>query len=201
MPQMPMGSDMPFQSTLPARGATSICTQGTGGNDNFNPRSPHGERQSCPFPPCATVCISIHAPRTGSDGIVTSMITWIIPFQSTLPARGATPPPCGVLLPDAISIHAPRTGSDDFARDSLIIFEISIHAPRTGSDCRRDPPKYLQDISIHAPRTGSDISGTPYKQTSDISIHAPRTGSDSVRWLIFRCTTYFNPRSPHGERR
>ena len=34
-----------------------------------------------------------------------------------------------------------------------------------------------------------------------ISIHAPRTGSDALRWIPCPATAYFNPRSPHGERR
>ena len=57
--------------------------------DNFNPRSPHGERLSLACDVLASFWISIHAPRTGSDGITHYM---------------------GVA--EAISIHAPRTGSD-----------------------------------------------------------------------------------------
>ena len=78
-----------FQSTLPARGATLDrlplfpCTL------NFNPRSPHGERH----PHCCAV-------------------SQMCPFQSTLPARGATRHSCRVRRLDVISIHAPRTGSD-----------------------------------------------------------------------------------------
>ena len=57
-----------FQSTLPARGATPWgCTSNCMGY--FNPRSPHGERRNA----CSNFhrphCISIHAPRTGSDGV------------------------------------------------------------------------------------------------------------------------------------
>ena len=80
-----------FQSTLPARGATrfsalsgsqakiSIHAPRTGsdlvkndsmGRDhNFNPRSPHGERQHWESPKTSGKGISIHAPRTGSDKI------------------------------------------------------------------------------------------------------------------------------------
>ena len=36
--------------------------------------------------------ISIHAPRTGSDVDVANVPNQEEPFQSTLPARGATPP-------------------------------------------------------------------------------------------------------------
>ena len=78
-----------FQSTLPARGATNLPNPAGSLSDNFNPRSPHGERPprgtneaaEWHFNPrsphgerlsvsarCSQVyCISIHAPRTGSD--------------------------------------------------------------------------------------------------------------------------------------
>ena len=89
-----------FQSTLPARGATdSGGPLGELGQD-FNPRSPHGER---PAPVLSVVCpsvISIHAPRTGSDAI-----------QST-------PNPSW-----EISIHAPRTGSDVNRRHSVTAYK------------------------------------------------------------------------------
>ena len=60
------GATLRFQSTLPARGATFDTAEGD-----------------------AAKCISIHAPRTGSD--VSK---------------------CQMLINPLISIHAPRTGSD-----------------------------------------------------------------------------------------
>ena len=77
-----------FQSTLPARGAT------------------YSNMESA-----LTSGISIHAPRTGSDGCGGRV--WV--------------------LPD-ISIHAPRTGSDLGSKLLQVQINISIHAPRTGSD-------------------------------------------------------------------
>ena len=56
--------------------------------------------------------ISIHAPRTGSDGRGASAAVGQARFQSTLPARGATHAQKAVVLTLPISIHAPRTGSD-----------------------------------------------------------------------------------------
>ena len=56
-----------FQSTLPARGATESAAQKVCLPNDFNPRSPHGERQ---------------APGLWHK--------WMLSFQSTLPARGAT---------------------------------------------------------------------------------------------------------------
>ena len=78
-----------FQSTLPVWGATySPINTGTR-LQNFNPRSPCGERHNISW-----------------TGVVTSV------FQSTLPVWGATR---GYIMKkwyNVISIHAPRVGSD-----------------------------------------------------------------------------------------
>ena len=57
---------------------------------DFNPRSPHGERPSDGVECINSPSISIHAPRTGSDGIRIYVLNSRVKFQSTLPARGAT---------------------------------------------------------------------------------------------------------------
>ena len=101
-----------FQSTLPARGATT-------------------ER---PEPRLCSL-ISIHAPRTGSDvtSFILLMLRWMISIHA--PRTGSdvlSVLAFGVLV---ISIHAPRTGSDGTAAHGGGGFRrISIHAPRTGSD-------------------------------------------------------------------
>ena len=221
---MPM-QPAPFQSTLPARGATSsICylhqlplisihAPRTGSDmwrrarmsslRDFNPRSPHGERLNAVSP----------------EGN-------LILFQSTLPARGATGRSKMTTLTRDISIHAPRTGSDvDFSGLMEKSILISIHAPRTGSDNKiRQEMQQFQQISIHAPRTGSDALAmwcvlnhgnfnprSPHGERlgirmaqqamQKISIHAPRTGSDPTSPLPPWMLRDFNPRSPHGERR
>ena len=78
---------------------------------------------------------------------------------------------------------------------------ISIHAPRTGSDQIINNGKEPLTISIHAPRTGSDGFTMLLLFARHISIHAPRTGSDQNIGLRVCSRLYFNPRSPHGERR
>ena len=100
--------------------------------------------------------ISIHAPRTGSDGFAPcskkprSHFNPRSPhgerlgdewkdryhnaFQSTLPARGATTHHIASATERQISIHAPRTGSDGCVGIDGRQPDISIHAPRTGSD-------------------------------------------------------------------
>ena len=79
-----------FQSTRPARGATS------------------GDQSACD----ADV-ISIHAPREGRDLFVGANDPSLGKFQSTRPARGATLLAVRRSRKLNISIHAPREGRDD----------------------------------------------------------------------------------------
>ena len=128
--------DVIFQSTLPARGATVRPHVHRQGVNYFNPRSPHGERLARLADVVARRKISIHAPRTGSDIVDAVPSAAYSPFQSTLPARGATQRGFAVLTEgESISIHAPRTGSDAYCTNAPVkASDISIHAPRTGSD-------------------------------------------------------------------
>ncbi len=191
----------PFQSTLPARGATRDAAKSGNHPGDFNPRSPHGERRCRPWHPAprytfqstlpargATACLpsrrgctqyfnprSPHGERQGN----TSSESGVIPFQSTLPARGATV---------CAGAHArggdfnPRSPHGERPRRWKLFFLhllISIHAPRTGSDVKADDfAALIVRISIHAPRTGSDLAYADRMRWRTISIHAPRTGSD-----------------------
>ena len=147
--------------------------------ENFNPRSPCGERHGGPGTPRCRRLISIHAPRAGSDrtsAIWRRLEAYFNPrspcgerqlafvykidagaFQSTLPVRGATSTDCRRQCAERISIHAPRAGSDK---------PLEQH-PRTvdnfnpRSPCGERPLPCLcasrwRCISIHAPRAGSD---------------------------------------------
>ena len=104
----------PFQSTLPARGATVHDARQPPPGLYFNPRSPRGERLDIIAYQPAPLGISIHAPREGSDQLPCRMAqadrdfnprsprgerlgrsilsSQSKRFQSTLPARGATAP-------------------------------------------------------------------------------------------------------------
>ena len=101
-------------------------------------------------------------------------------FQSTLPSQGATDLPEGIASVLDISIHAPLTGSD---RTFLIlnirgtIFQSTL--PSQGATFILGYMLGIQQISIHAPLTGSDYLAIFY---------------------VFQ-NKYFNPRSPHRERR
>ena len=128
------------------------------------------------------VSISIHAPRMGSDGGGIFCVLAIPYFNPRSPDGErqiwVSTPPHSVL----ISIHAPRMGSDTVTDNcSGLVGRISIHAPRMGSDFAVDLSCYFAfAISIHAPQMGSDGERCGH---GHVSVHN------------------FNPRSPDGERR
>ena len=126
--------------------------------------------------------ISIHAPRTGSDGGGISCF-WKAQtgFQSTLPARGAT-----------------RGGIKHGKRFSA--FQSTLPARGATSS---SPVSVLYSVNFN-PRSPHGERRKPtfvISVTISISIHAPRTGSDSICRCCIYIYCYFNPRSPHGERR
>ena len=135
--------------------------------------------------PLAEIChISIHAPLAGSDGI--SRRTWTSGslFQSTLPLRGATRVgrtwPCSPRFQSTL----PLRGATPYQARSG--YRGSYFNPRS--------------ISIHAPLAGSDRLRTMIQRGLQISIHAPLAGSDPCRLTGYQSQSYFNPRSPCGER-
>ena len=147
-----------FQSTLPVGGATLV-------------REPLRA-----VPPC----ISIHAPRGGSDSGNSAAINTGTIFQSTLPVGGATDTYSALPGRGVISIHAPRGGSDDCIGEIYFESKISIHAPRGGSDC-----------SLLAPI----FEGVLFQST------LPVGGATLALLLLIGVLNNFNPRSPWGERR
>ena len=146
----------------------------------FNPRSPHGERH---------------------EEVV--MATLTEPFQSTLPAWGATKNTIdrGIIL--NISIHAPRMGSDhqkwSTSPGTPYFNPRSPHGERHQKTGERRRIRY---ISIHAPRMGSDVADA----MDGIKVHVfqstlPAWGATFTMVTPVDMDLDFNPRSPHGERR
>ena len=145
--------------------------------------------------------ISIHAPRTGSDqGLRTAFARRR--FQSTLPARGATPIPLmqAAILAKFQSTLPARGATRQRPKGGLGNSHFNPRSPHgerhpdRGNDRpgryfnprsphgERPAPSVIapaaENISIHAPRTGSDRNGYLGDTGGSISIHAPRTGSD-----------------------
>ena len=211
------GSDAPLMEGIP-------CTM------YFNPRSPHGERPTASGDVAQPLKISIHAPRTGSDKTARLCIKTVynisihaprtgsdpqtlmdftpVPFQSTLPARGATPGRQWRSSARRISIHAPRTGSDGSAGGSRgigCLFQSTLPArgatyslgllprilsfqstlPARGATKHPNSLANLKkDFNPRSPH-GERLHNTPTPPAGDISIHAPRTGSDLIRVVGF----------------
>ena len=125
---------------------------------DFNPRSPHGERQFGRKPDCRFRHISIHAPRTGSD-------------------PDSQPPP----LRRKISIHAPRTGSDvrgHVFQQILVAFQSTLPA-RGATGKASEAPRRTAPFQSTLPARGATYGLIKIYSETTISIHAPRTGSDT----------------------
>ena len=200
-------------------GRTGVASEG----ENFNPRSPCGERR---YLCTQSAWSSYFNPRSpcGERLLFQPMFSSQPVFQSTLPVWGATARIGEQPVYNYISIHAPRVGSDHYAH-SFFWLDFYFN-PR--SPCGERPYSliwndFFRDISIHAPRVGSDHClrrqnriafyfnpRSPCGERLDnsvlkvlhafISIHAPRVGSDSYLAALEGVHGYFNPRSPCGER-
>ena len=180
MKSLPMLSSILFQSTPPARGATShrirygglhifqSTPPARGATTNYHPHNKNSE-------------ISIHAPREGGD----------LDFL-------------GTVLDFIISIHAPREGGDSTAGSVTgTAYNISIHAPREGGDAGAARPRQKRKRFQSTPpaRGATSISwvlslilsfqSTPPARGATmflrrgpryfmISIHAPREGGDGT---------------------
>ena len=191
-----------FNPRSPHGERRQTSTPVTYGRRYFNPRSPHGERLQTAYVHYATRMISIHAPRTGSDGLRASSsagsrdfnprsphgerpfkrlkVRPLDLFQSTLPARGATGR-LNPLIEDGGKFQStlPARGATKQVKSEANTMIISIHAPRTGSDIAR-PPK-VQNFLHFNPRSPHgerrSVAALQWRELR-ISIHAPRTGSD-----------------------
>ena len=191
-----------FQPTLPARGATrreaksaaageAISTHAPRtGSDvvrgggcvpsaDFNPRSPHGERQ--------------HRIRKQTEAKQ---------FQPTLPARGAT---CaGSAKGGRREYFNPRSPHGERRAELKETSGDGHFNPRSPHGERRTTRRSLPTWSRFQPTLparGATYGTALELSKTVISTHAPRTGSDDSKSFASRVWNDFNPRSPHGERR
>ena len=170
--------------------------------DDFNPRSPRGERPAAR--PALLHALRHFNPRSprGERPHAFRCVSWHIKFQSTLPAWGATyrsrrSVPCLHFNPRSprgerrelhrqrrvrlISIHAPRVGSDlPLPSVSMPSIQFQSTLPAWGATQDSFCNSFDAAISIHAPRVGSDQTLIFDATDMYISIHAPRVGSDST---------------------
>ena len=146
-----------FQSTHPARGATSTIMFSL---SHFS--------------------VSIHAPREGCDEFIDAIEREPIGFNPRTP-RGVRL--VGLLALESsteVSIHAPREGCDGYHNRTFAQRHVSIHAPREG--CDRSLRAHFTSNASFNPRTPRGVRPGYLAQASShtsVSIHAPREGCDS----------------------
>ena len=147
---------------------------------DFNPRSPCGERHLDDEELKSKIRISIHAPRVGSD---------LRDVLRGLQRRDFNPrSPCGERRKSAqkymealyISIHAPRVGSDRTIHDGLRnaeLFQSTLPvwgATWTPLSYRAMRSRFQSTLPVW----GATMPRRVFTDSSRISIHAPRVGSD-----------------------
>ena len=193
---------MRFQSTLPARGATRIYQQGVM-MVVFQSTLPARGATPSSNGLIWVQGISIHAPRTGSDTATASVPPNRRYFNPRSPhgerperllAKKAT---SGYFNPRSPHGERPKHGSTRIPGKN-----ISIHAPRTGSDVLSDFGNNLEKaFQSTLPARGAT------KNTSGVDIDVqfqstlPARGATRQEARRSCAPRYFNPRSPHGERR
>lgn len=118
-----------FQSSLPMRGTTFLDCLTRATEEDFNPRSPCGERPPERMRSYRDTAISILAPRAGSDSVGTYNIS-MCTFQSTLPVRGATRSPVPRSPLERFQSTLPARGATERCKMALKSYDISIPADR-----------------------------------------------------------------------
>ena len=171
--------------------------------DNFNPRSPWGERPKSTGPTKWCPNFNPRSPWGERHGIC-KLIRTELGFQSTLPVGGATSSWApGWVMSSGFQSTLPVGGATGRPEDQgaergyfnprspwgerlpgvfvpFLLLLISIHAPRGGSDtlCTASPAR------SHSFQSTLPVGGATFKRrclsmNEHISIHAPRGGSDS----------------------
>ena len=147
--------------------------------DDFNPRSPRGERRADNSTKYRYLKISIHAPRVGSD------------VKERLLCR----------RPVIISIHAPRVGSDsNFSSLSVIALLFQSTLPAWGATASSKVIGAFQAFQSTLPAWGATPLRARSARARLFQSTLPAWGATLPAGFCAKCTRYFNPRSPRGER-
>ena len=146
---------------------------------DFNPRSPRGERLKMP-----------------------PMRQKRLLFQSTLPARGATRTRQPCIRPCDISIHAPREGSDSICSSLMPIpLNFNPRSPRGERRQKRKKEWRKRIFQSTLPARGATAFTNVFLISEIFQSTLPARGATGGNDRLGQIRTYFNPRSPRGERR
>ena len=145
---------------------------------NFNPRPPCGRRRSSISMPGASRQFQSSLPmREATQDLLRRALT-IKHFNPRLPCGRRLGSVSPVAKSSSFQSPPPMRGATVFGRGAAPGSYISTHAPHAGSDSGRSRQSSFLIISTHAPHAGSDFFVAQIRE--DLS--------------------YFNPRSPCGER-
>ena len=190
-----------FQSTLPARGATTCATERWSGQKISIHAPRTGSDLRAHIFQVLRVHISIHAPRTGSDSTPTIVCSGATHFNPRSPHGERRLWRNGGRRRGDFNPRSPHGERPGFGLDDVRQRAISIHAPRTGSDPQTfDVLSSYELFQSTLPARGATQIAAILGNMCRISIHAPRTGSDADAFPRRPHHVNFNPRSPHGER-
>ncbi len=143
----------------------------------FNPRAPRGARPAA------------HADTRGAPM-----------FQSTRPARGATPWHSRAETGQNVSIHAPREGRDTSLAANHLLDTVSIHAPREGRDRRNDAQ--FSSLMFQSTRPARGATCNSFISNSNFLFQSTRPARGATfRFRLCQFLGCFNPRAPRGARR
>jgi len=161
------------------RGARPIPRCWTSTPASFNPRAPRGARRPAEFIQPHIAGFNPRAPR-GARLFWTGAPPSGDLFQSTRPARGATPESMCWRRCKNVSIHAPRAGRD-VARTPGARRHRSFN-PRAPRGARPSNPHQTsagRSFQSTRPARGATRSFVPKVPATAVSIHAPRAGRDA----------------------
>ena len=156
------------------RGATRYSPLPVQVFQNFNPRSPCGERPGAEMRRGLSAAISTHAPRAGSDKLKQ---------------------PHGPVI-KGISTHAPRAGSDQHRNtQAMLRFDFNPRSPCGERQACGSMLSLAPSFQPTLPVRGATLRAGTGRRHRPISTHAPRAGSD-LSMLAFACGHRFQPTLP-----
>ena len=169
-----------FQSTLPARGATTCDGSRLRADSSFNPRSPRGERPASAGVPIAGDEFQSTLPARGATDQSRRDSGRLRQFQSTLPARGATR-------------HRGRMAT------STAKFQSTLPARgATYRDCDQARSAMFQStLPARGATQHGELATGSYRMFQST---LPARGATSICSAMSQWHYSFNPRSPRGER-
>ena len=193
-----------FQSTLPVWGATGAGSwRYHQAMDDFNPRSPCGERLAFTSLAIASDDFNQRSPCGERHDTISTREVSQMDFNPRSPCGERPVPQLLAEREAAISIHAPRGGSDDVP-SKLWALRTNFN-PRSPCGERREIPDtqipFWDNFNPRSPCGERRYLLRLLRLCGAISIHAPRVGSDTVlKRFDDALKPNFNPRSPCGER-